>query len=244
MTSWVNSLDSQFAVLQSDRGLEFRAAAVQAVLQDAGVEWQPADGTMKAAVAERANKTIQVLIYKYLSENETVRYIDVLSRLVATYNKRPHRSLEGMTPITADIPENELRVQQVHHTRYGNLGAFRKAPRFKVGDLVKVKIQAHKISQNSRAYAEQFSGEYFRIMRINRSLPFPLYFLKSLDTQDNIKGGFYAEELQRVRGSLFKIESILDERVRRGVREVLVKWKNFGPRWNSWEPRRNITRRF
>jgi len=244
MRSWINSLDTPFRICQTDRGLEFRCAPVQALLQDAGIEWQPADGTMKAAVAERANKTIQILIYKYLSENETLRYIDVLSRLVDTYNKRMHRSLDGMAPFTADIPENEILVQQVHHARYGKLGAFRKAPKFKVGDVVKVKILAHKISQNSRAYAEQFSGEYFRVARINRSLPFPLYFLKSLDTQENIVGGFYAEELQRVRGSVFKVEAILDERTRRGVREVLIKWKNFGPRWNSWEPRRNITRTF
>jgi len=244
LETWLATLRVKPSKFVSDRGLEFLAGSVQAVLRSANIEWQPANGTMKAAVAERANKTIQILIYKYLTENETLRYIDVLPRLVTTYNRRTHRSLDGMTPNQADAPQNEHLVQAIAHERYAKLGQKRRSPRFKLGDLVRVKTDPHKISQNRRAYAEQYTGEYFSIARINRTLPIPMFYLRSLNTGDLIEGAFYAEELQRQRGDIWKVETILRERTRRGVREVFVKWKHFDARWNSWIPRANIVREF
>ena len=245
MLSWLQQLPSTPAKLMTDRGLEFTNRPVQTLLSDWGVEWAAANGTLKAAVAERANKTIQILIYKHLTAHETTRYIDVLADLVRTYNTRPHRTLDGMTPANADMRNNENVVQQIHHTRYARMGRHRQnSPKFAVGDLVRVKTDSGKVSQNRRAYAEQFKGEFYRVVRINRTLPIAMYYLRSMDDDEFIDGAFYANELQRQRGNLWKVERVLGERTRRGVREVKVKWKFFGPRWNEWIPRRNIVQRF
>ena len=239
--TWLESLDVKPDKLATDRGLEFRNQRVQNILASNDVEWQALGGTMKAAVAERANKTIQILIYKYLTKKETTRYVDVLQRFVETYNKRGHRSLNGMCPQDADLPRNENEIKAIHHARYEKIAQKRKSylP-FKVGDLVRIKTQAKKISSSSRAYAEQFKGEYFRVVRINRTLPIAMYHLRSLDTGEMIEGGFYAQELQHQRGNVYKIESVLNRRTRRGVREIYVKWKDFGPQWNEWIPERNV----
>ena len=244
MSQWLHGLDRKPKVLVTDRGLEFTNRQVQTLLRQQGVEWMPAQGTLKAAVAERANKTLQILIYKYLTEKETLRYITVLPRLVTTYNRRGHRTLEGMTPAQADQPQNEPAVQAIAHDRYYQIGLARRQDLpFKIGDVVRVKTQPKKaVSSSARAYAEQFHGEYYRIARINRTLPVAMYYLKSLDTGEMIEGGFYAEELQRQRGELFKIEAVLGERVRAGRREILVKWKYFGDRWNEWIPRGAVRR--
>ncbi len=244
MEKWLSSLRTVPKILMTDLGQEFRARRVQQRIRDYGVEWQPARGTMKAAIAERANKTIQILIYKYLTTKETLRYIDKLDQLVQTYNHRPHRTLEGMTPVFADIPRNERRVQMIFHTRFEKLGRTRRAPKFAVGDTVRVKTDPHKISQNRRAYAEQFGGEYFKVVRINRNMAVPMYHLRSMDSGDVIEGAFYANELQRQRGDVWKVEDIVGRRTRRGVREIKVKWKYFSPRWNQWIPERNIVQRF
>jgi transposase InsO family protein/ribosomal protein L19 len=241
---WLDGLRTKPEIVKSDLGLEFKNHRVQRVLQEQGIEWQPAHGTLKAAIAERANKTIQVLIYKFLSTHETLRYIDKLDKLVQTYNRRPHRTLEGMTPATADLPANESLVQQIFHHRYQQLGRNRSVPKFAVGDTVRVKTDPHKISQNRRAYAEQFTGEYFKVVRINRTMPTPMFYLRSLDSGDVIEGAFYAEELQRQRGNVWKIERVLARRTRRGVRELKVKWKNFSDSHNSWIPETNIVQRF
>ncbi len=110
---------------------------------------------------------------------------------------------------------------------------------------MRIKTLAKAVSSASRAYAEQFHGEYYRITRINYTMPIALYYLRSLDTGNDIATGFYAQELQKQRGDVYKIDGApLGRRVRNGVREVLVKWKYFGDRHNEWIPEANIVRVF
>lgn len=241
MRTWVESLRQPPSKLVTDRGLEFTNRRLQELLRRHNIEWYAAGGTMKAAIAERVNKTLQILIYKYMTAKETTRYIDKLPSIVATYNKRPHRTLKGLPPKLADLPRNEGLVQSIHHLRYEKIARHRKTELpYKVGDLVRIKTEAKKISSSTRAYAEQFHGEYFRIIRINRTMPIAMYYLRSLDTGEMIQGGFYANELQRQRGDVYKIERVLGRRTRRGVREVHVKWKYFGDQWNEWIPETEI----
>lgn len=247
---WLNDLDVAPSKVMSDNGVEFKNRLVRQIFHDKNIEWISAHGTLKACIAERVNKTIQILMHKYMTENETLRYIDVLPQLMETYNNRGHRTLKGMTPADADKVENEDEVHGIHMERYrerrekaekrqGN----RPLP-FKVDDVVRIKTQPKKISSSSRAYAEQFHGEYFRIIRINQEQAVPLYYLRSLDDGELIEGGFYANELQKQSYDVFKVERILAQRVRRGQRQVLVRWKYFSPRHDSWEPYANIVRIF
>ena len=190
---------------------------------------------VKCAVAERCNKSLQVLIYKYLTERGETRYIDALPNLVKTYNNRPHRTLQQHSPNFADKKGNELLIRSFHAQRYAlrHKRGGRKI-KFSTGDRVRVKTYGTGISTVRRAYLQQFKGELFTVTAINKTLPVPMYNIKSMDTEDDILGGFYANELQRVRGDTFKIEKILRRRGTGNREELFVKWKYFGPRWNSW----------
>lgn len=236
VTNWLDTIDRRPKVLMTDKGTEFTCRPVQQLLRGRGVEWQAAIGTLKASIAERVNKSLQVIIYKYLTQNETVRYIDVLASLVETYNKRGHRTLEGMSPRVADRPRSEAAVQTIHHRRYAKVEERRKEKLpFKVGDVVRLKTMPKKITSSSRAYAIQFQGEYYRIVRINRSLPIALYYIRSMDTGEFIEGGLYANELVKQRGDAFKIERVIRRKVVRGRPMVLIKYRYFGPQWNEWK---------
>jgi transposase InsO family protein len=236
LTQWIRSLDTLPRKLLTDKGLEFTNGQVQQLLRQHDIEWQAAYGTLKACIAERVNKTLQILIFKHLTQKETIRYIDVLPQLIKTYNRRSHRTLEGMTPAQADKPRNEAHIQGIFHKKYADMERHRKTTKlpFRVGDLVRLKTQAGKFSSSSRAYAEQFHGEYYNIIRINRTLPIALYYLRSADTGEHVKGGLYANELQRQRGDVYKIEKVLHERGVGARKELFIKWKYFGPQYNEW----------
>ena len=52
-----------------------------------------------------------------------------------------------------------------------------------------------------------------------------------------IKGSFYAAELQRVlvdKNTMFKIDKIVASRGKGVSREVLIKWRGYSDKFNSW----------
>lgn len=241
MEKWLESLRPKKripTVFMTDGGREYYNVDVHHLLEKKKISHRLATGFSKSAVAERANKTIQILIYKYLSQNETVRYIDNLQKLVKTYNNRGHRSLRNISPNVADMIKNEKYIRAIHEARYIKIK--RKKPTLTLGSTVRVKTDAKAISYARRAYAQQFKGEYFKIVRINMRLPIPLFYLMSMDTGEKIQGGFYANELSEIRGDVFKVSKILKERKRAGQKELYVSWKWFGEDHNSWIPAKNI----
>ena len=229
--------------LSHDQGLEYCNRQVRQLLDEFGVKQQVAAGTSKAAIAERMNKTLQSLIYQYLSETQQFRYVDVLPKLVHTYNTRAHRTLDGMTPNKADLPRNELLVRGIHMQRYAKIT--RRQPRLALGDVVRIKLSTSKLSPAARSYAEKFKGEYFVIQRINRRLSIPMYYLKSLNDQTFLEQPFYFEELSPIRSDEYRIERVLNWRGRGANRQALVRWLDFPhPNNDAWIPAKNITRIF
>lgn len=245
LARWLRGIDVKPKKLTTDRGLEFTNNPVQTLLAQNNVEWRAAFGTLKACIAERVNKTLQILIFKYMTETGRSRYIDKLNEFVSTYNNRGHRTLEGMTPDEADRPENEAAVRDIHEKRYAEAERNRqKVPKFKVGDIVRLKTMPMKIGGDARAYAQQFTGEYFTVIAINRAFPVFLYHLRSMNTHDEIDGGLYANELVRQRGDVYQVERILQRRVdRAGQPEYFVKFLHFNNTHNQWVKQRDLTDR-
>ena len=199
---WLDSLEEDFSPSMrffSDKGLEFKCRAVQELLSARGIHQYFSQNVTKAAVVERANRTLQVLIYKYLTESGQNRYVEQLPGLVRTYNSRPHRTLNKMTPNEADKAWNEDKVRDIHIERCGKLLKASRKPLFAVGDTVRIKILAKRPARASRAYAQQFHPEIFEVVSITKNLPVLMYVIKSTETDEVIRGGFYANELTRVR---------------------------------------------
>jgi len=65
---------------------------------------------IKAAVAERFNRTLKEKMYRYFTAKHTRRYVDVLEDLVHAYNNTYHSSIE-MAPADA-TPDNEDNVRE------------------------------------------------------------------------------------------------------------------------------------
>lgn len=84
--------------LQTDQGTEFINKRFQEFLKAEEVYFFTTHSETKACVIERFNRTLKTKMWKYLTSKNTYRYIDVLDKLVYSYNHSYHRSIK-MEPI-------------------------------------------------------------------------------------------------------------------------------------------------
>lgn len=224
-----------------DSGKEFVNRQVSDYLQQEGIRKTHASSEMKAAIVERFNRTLQDLIYRYMTENQTRRYLTSLQDLIYVYNMRGHRSLKFMSPRDAERDVNQQTVFNALNEHYTKINQQRKKPKYDVGQRVRINKLGGRFA---RGYHERFSQELFEIVQVLTRMPIPMYILKSLDNNEIVKGGFYDEELQPVEGDVFKIEKVLKERTVRGQRQLFVKWLGFDNTHNSWIDATAVTRRY
>ena len=115
-------------------------------------------------------------------------------------------------------------------------------PKFKFNISDRVKI-SHLKNMFDKEHTEKWSGEIFTIINHKLNQNIPMYELK--DYNNNvIQGFFYESELQLAYISseiLYKIEEILKKRKKKGGQvEILVKWKGWPAKFNSWSPEKDV----
>ena len=239
----------KFKRFMSDAGKEFLAANFQSFLKQEGIQY--VRGNPHAPHVERLNRTLQGKLFRYMTENETNEWLPALNKIVHSYNNRVHRMI-GMSPKSAENVRNRNKIIQTVTRYYEKAMGKRKKPQFKVGDIVS--MQKDK-SVFGKGYTQVFTDELFKIFKVHSNLPIPMYTLIDYDHDLNesdpkiiekniVRGRFYENELQLANFDAFKVEKILEERVRDGVESVLVKWKGWPSKYNSWEPKINIVRTF
>ena len=119
--------------LQTDQGTEFLNRVFQIFLRENNIDFFTVTSGLKASVVERFNRTFKNKTYKYFTAKSTLTYIDVLPRLVKSYNNTYHRSIK-MKPSQV-TKSNEAKVWD---TLYGKDVERRVRYKFQVGDCVRI----------------------------------------------------------------------------------------------------------
>lgn len=212
--------------LLTDAGTEFFNRKMEAFCKENQIQ-QVALGSSpaKAAIAERAIKTITTRLARAMTYKNTHNWVQFLYKTVKNYNNTIHSSI-GMKP--NDVNKN---------TRFQKSKLLKGKPKYKEGSIVSI---SKNIGQFGKAYLGKWSKELFKIKTINNKKPI-VYTLVDLNNEP-IKGLFYEPELQKVcnENNIYHVEKILDRKTVQGRKYVLVRWQNYGPQFDSWEPVENV----
>lgn len=219
--------------LQTDEGKEFTNQLFQNFLKKNNVHFFTTHNETKASVVERFNRTLKTKMWKYFTEMNTHRYIDIIDQLLHSYNHTWHRSIK-MEPVSVTLDNQE----QVWKTLYGNMykqetlngNMSKQESVLKVGDTVRISQQKMRFQ---KGYEQNWTREIFTIEKIIPRIPI-VYKLKDI-AGESIRGTFYKEELQKITDSgYYPVEKVLQKRKRKGKIEYFVKFQGYPEKFNSW----------
>jgi hypothetical protein len=232
------ALDAVFAkrkpsVLQSDQGREFDNREMMEVLKRHGIQFITTRNTeTKCGIVERFNRTLRSRMFKFFTAKGHHKYLNVLPRLLLSYNSTVHRSI-GMAP--RDVRQEHVPAifkrlygaeneRELLRKRYGK-------PKLKVGDQVRLQYGKKAFE---KGYYPTWTDEVYKVTGATKGDKKAQYALADWQGK-KIEGRFYPEEVQKVLGDVkYRVEKILKEKRVGGRKQVYVKWVNFGPQFNSW----------
>lgn len=186
----------------ADSGNEFKGEFLK-YLKSIKIDIYLTKSKQKASVIERFNRTLKEKMFRYFEYQKTTsksnlhnkRYIDVLPKLLQSYNNSFHRSIKS-TPNNV----NDVNESQIYYNLYGfykNNGDDRLVKlKFKQGDYVRV-VKTKSIFE--KGYTAKWIDKIFIISKIILKHPI-LYELNQIDNNKitPVDGQFYTEELQKV----------------------------------------------
>lgn len=213
----------------SDKGSECGSQKVKNFLRSNGINPVILSGPSKAANIESFQKTLQRMIYTFITEYDNLSYIPFLQHIVNSYNERTHSST-GFTPNQVEespVIQNKLEDRNFS-IKMEDLKN-KKTPSLKRGDLVRISLKKSKFH---RIYNIQNTYERFKIYKINTKFKNPRYFLQEEDNTV-LEGSFSRSELTKVNLNTFKASTIKQKYVK-GKKYVLLDFKGYAPKYRSW----------
>ena len=136
-------------------------------------------------------------MYKYLSANNTRKYVDVLDLLVDQYNDAIHSSIK-MTPKRQVVRKTKIKLWR---NLYPEFGGMTLTSKFSINGSVRV---AKKENTFDKGYTQRWTEEVFVITKIQ--LTNPVTYKITDYNDEEIQGSFYEQVLQKTAQYIFRIE--------------------------------------
>ena len=111
-------------------------------------------------------------------------FINILDKIVKSYNTRPHRMLDDLSPQFAEENPDSSRIAIANMDYMNKFYKFKSNPRFKIGDRVRVIKQKDTFDYH---YDRNFNEEYYKVIELIPHMPINLYKIESLDRKDDDK---------------------------------------------------------
>ena len=216
--------------LQTDKGKEFINQHLQELLKTENIKFFVSNSDQKAAIVERFNRTLKTKIWRYFTDKETRRYVDVLQQLVESYNMTKHRTI-GVAPsnVTKENEQEIWRRMYRHHYNSENSNNLNVVSKDAPIRLSKFK------GVFDKGYLPNWTEEFFKVSSSAKKGKRRVYKVSD-NLGELIEGQFYPEEIQEIdtKHHIHKIEKVLRKRKTAQGTELFVKWKGFPSKFNSW----------
>ena len=156
-------------------------------------------------------------------EKNTRRYIDVLQKIVTSYNHTWHSGIRS-EPVNVNKDNEKELWWQMYWPKVPHVKKKKKDKikfEFNIGDRVRTTyIRRH----FQHEYDSKWTGEIFKISKCFIHQSQPIYTL--VDWYDTpVKGTFYQQELQKIEttdADMFKLKKVLKYKGRGNKKEALV----------------------
>ena len=214
------------ARLQTDAGKEFLNKDVLGLMKKEGIHHFVSRSDKKAAVVERFNRTIKSRIWTYFTAHQTRRYIDILPKLLESYNNSYHRSIGRAPNEVRKKDENEIWVRLYGDGSKGRKTELRKGQMVRISNIK---------GAFEKGYLPNWSEEHF-LVESDKDNPRRVYKLTDTGGEE-MKGSWYPEEVQPITKNRYLVEKVLRKRKNReGETELFVKWQGWPRKFNTWIP--------
>lgn len=215
--------------IQTDRGREFFCKEFDKLMKQYKIKHYSTFSNVKASIVERVNRTLKNKMWRKFSMQGNYKWLDILPEIVNNYNNTKHSTI-NIEPNKVN-KRNERKILKMAFSHAKTLDP--KFPKFRKGDYVR--ISKHR-EAFSKGYTPNWSNEIFRIKTIKMTNP-TTYLLQDENSQD-ILGGFYEQELQKVQHhDAYLVEKIL----RKKGNKVFVKWLGLDSKHNSWLNKKDVS---
>lgn len=227
--------------LQTDKGTEFTNKLLQSYLAEEKVHFFTTTNTN--TVVERLNRTIKTKMFKYLTANNTKRYIDVLDSFINAYNRSKHRTTKmrpiDVTPYDAEEEEFVFRNTYGVPTMTDLLQqSSKRKDLFEMGDEVRIALIKKAFT---KGYKPQWSKEIYRVVNCIHRIDRNVYEICNKKTRKLLRKKFYPEELSKVTVNLSSIKQVIRSRpskVAEGAKQYLVELESDGEK--KWIPEEDL----
>ena len=217
----------------TDKGGEFVNHPFKQLMSENNINFYTSQNEeTKAAFVERLQRSFKNKMFRYFTNKQTLRYVDVLQDIMKSYNASYHRSI-GMAPNEVDRTNEKLVRERLF--KLWDLAATQKRTtkrELNVGDQVRISIARLPFR---KGYLPQWTEEIFTVEEKLKTRPIT-YKVKDYDGE-LLVGSFYIEELQKVptrEDRIYRIERVLRKRPRQGEMQYFVKWEGYPSSFNSW----------
>lgn len=174
----------------TDQGGEYIAKETQQMFKQLKVRHVTSSTMNKAYLCEVGIRYLKLRIYRYLTANNTKRFIDVLPLIVKQMNHKVH-SVLNVRPV--DI--SSKNADEIFSRMYRKLITTpRPPPKFQVGS--KVRISSKRLVF-SKSYLPGYSETVFRVKAIIPTYPVYSFKLETLEGEE-LDSSFVSDEMSYV----------------------------------------------